>query len=139
MPKKRSRAAWNRPRKRRKPNPPAAGTRTPTISHAADPEVLARLAEGVWRLKRRVDGETSRDWAETIIAGLNHDLESLGVEVIDRTGTPYARGETTEVVHNEAPSDWQGELTVMDVVRPTIRVSGIIVQPGQVVLGPDDD
>ncbi len=57
-------------------------------SRAADPEVLARLAEGVWRLKRRVDGETSRDWAETIIAGLNHDLQSLGVEIIDRTGTP---------------------------------------------------
>ena len=105
---------------------------------ARDNQALARLAEGVWRLKRRVDGQNSedRDWAEPIIAGLNHELKSLGVETIDRTGTTFRDGETTEVVHNEATADWEGQLVVTEVVRPTIRVAGTIVQAGQVVLGP---
>ena len=138
MSKKRSRAPWKRPRRGPTPSPKAETSPASSPSQAADPDTLARLAENVWRLKRRVDGETSRDWAESIIAGLNHDLESLGVEVIDRTGTPFSNGETTEVVHNEAPADWQGKLAVTEVIRPTIRVSGTIVQPGQVVLGADD-
>lgn len=137
MSKKRSGAPWKRPNKRRRPNPKAENSPVPSQSQAADPETLARLAENVWRLKRRIDGEASRDWADTILAGLDYDLRSLGVEVIDRTGTPFSDGETTEVVHNEAPVDWQGKLAVTEVIRPTIRVSGTIVEHGQVVLGPD--
>lgn len=136
MSKKRSRAPWKRPHKWRKPTPKAARQAPLTTSRPADAEVLARLAEGVWRLKRRVHGEGARDWAEPIIAGLSHDLHSLGVEIIDRTGTLYNTGESTEVVHNDAPAEWKGRLAVTDVVRPTIRVGGVIVERGQIVLGP---
>ena len=139
MPK--TKTAWKKGRKWRKPKPKADGRAKIAPSRSAgssDDEFLAGLAEGVWRLKRRVEGEASRDWAESIIAGLNDDLQSLRVEIIDRTGMPYARGETVEVVHSDAPADWQGKLTVTDVVRPTIRVSGMIVRRGQVVLGQDE-
>ena len=132
---------WKKGRKRRKPKPKADSQAKVAPSRSAgssDDEFLAGLAEGVWRLKRRVEGDASRDWAEPIIDGLSHDLQSLGVEIIDRTGTPYTRGDTTEVVHSDAPPDWQGKLTVTEVVRPTIRVSGKVVRHGQVVLGEDN-
>lgn len=151
MARKRSRTPWKRRRKWHNPQPKATrqgklprqaklpGQAAPAASTNLDPETLARLAEGVWRLKRRLEGEASRDWADLIVSGLSHDLQALGVEIVDRTGTRFSAGETTQVVHNEAPSGWDGHLTVTDVVRPTIRVSGVVVQPGQVVVGPEHD
>ena len=55
-----------------------------------------------------------------------------------RKGTAYRDGEKTEVVHKEATPEGEGQLVVTDVVRPTIRVAGTIVQAGQVVLGPKE-
>ena len=112
-------------------------------SHTALIEVpnqkaLARLAENVWRLERRAERSIeSASWAQPVIERLNDDLRDLGVEIIDRTGTPYSDGETMEKVHSDAPADWSGGLLVTEVICPTIRITGQVVEPGKVVVGPD--
>ena len=139
MPKKRS--SWKKRRKWRDPRPKTSRKAKVTPlpeGEARDEQALARLAEGVWRLKRRAASQDAneRDWAETIISGLEHDLQDLGVETIDRTGTKFTLGETIQVAHSDAPPGFAGDLTITTVVRPTIRIAGKVLQAGQVVLGP---
>jgi hypothetical protein len=102
-----------------------------------DLKSLARLAENVWRLEgraRRANDSTS--WADPVIERLNDDLRELGVEIIDRLGTPYRDGETMEKVHSDAPADWSGPLVVTEVISPPIRIGGKIIEHGKVVVGP---
>ena len=102
-----------------------------------DRAALARLAENLWRLGCRARREQSGTWAEPILERLNDDLRDLGIEIIDRTGTPYRDGETMEKLHSDAPANWKGGLVVTEVICPTIRVTGVIVEQGKVVVGPD--
>jgi hypothetical protein len=98
---------------------------------------LARLAEGVWRIERRARREEAADWIKPLLERVNEDLRDLGVEIIDRTGTPYRDGETLEKLHNEASDDWTGVLIVTEVISPTIRIGGVLVGHGKVVVGPE--
>lgn len=149
MAKKRSRAPWQLPpKKRRRGTSVAKAIHGPTGAvPAAVPEALqlgdraslARLAENVWRLGCRARREESGNWAQSMIERLNDDLRDLGIEIIDRTGTPYRDGETIERLHSDAPADWTGGLVVTEVICPTIRVGGLIVEHGKVVVGPDTD
>jgi len=101
-------------------------------------KALARLAENVWRLERRAERSVeSASWAQPVIERLNDDLKELGVEIIDRVGSTYSDGETMEKVHSDAPADWSGGLLVTEVISPTIRIAGQVVEPGKVVVGPD--
>lgn len=100
-------------------------------------KTLARLAEDVWRLAgraRRANDSTS--WADPVIERLHDDLRELGVEIIDRLGTPYRDGETMEKVHSDAPADWSGSLVVIEVISPPIRIGGKLIEHGKVVVGP---
>lgn len=146
MGKKRSRSAWQRSRKKRVPVvkavPSSVGgtsARPPNPSQPSDSQVLARLAENVWRLGIRAQRDDSGSWAKPILERLNEDLRDLGIEIIDRTGTPYRDGETMETLHSDAPADWTGGLVVTEVVCPTIRIGGAIVERGKVVVGPEAD
>jgi len=108
------------------------------LIEGANRKALARLAENVWRLERRAERSIeSASWAQPVIERLNDDLRDLGVEIIDRTGTPYSDGETMEKVHSDTPADWAGGLLVTEVICPTIRITGQVVEPGKVVVGPD--
>jgi len=116
----------------------ALGETHPARIEAPNQKTLARLAENVWRLERRAERSVeSASWAQPVIERLNDDLRELGVEIIDRTGTAYSDGETMEKVHSDAPADWSGGLLVTEVICPTIRITGQVVEPGKVVVGPD--
>ncbi len=102
-----------------------------------DAKCLARLAENIWRLEGRARRATdSTAWADPVIERLNDNLRELGVEIIDRLGTPYRDGETMEKVHSDAPADWSGPLVVTEVISPPIRIGGKLIEHGKVVVGP---
>lgn len=94
-----------------------------------DRVALARLAEGVWRLERRAE----EPWAKNLVEYFGDSLRELDVEIIDRKGTSYLDGETIEVLHSDAP-EGSTDLVIKETIRPTVKVGGRIVQPGQVVL-----
>jgi hypothetical protein len=96
---------------------------------------LGSLAEGVWRIERRARREGAVDWIGSLIERVWDDLAELQVEVIDRTGTPYRDGESLEKLHSDAPDGWTGELVVTEVISPSIRVGGVLVQSGKVIVG----
>lgn len=112
--------------------------RPPSILKDSEVQALARLAESVWRLGARAKRTAeSTTWADPVIERLNDDLRELRVEIIDRLGTPYRDGETMEKVHSDAPPEWTGTLVVTEVIAPTIRIAGLIIEHGKVVVGPD--
>lgn len=111
--------------------PPGPSTTAPIGLKA-----LARLAESIWRLNRRAEREANA-WLSPILERMNDDLNDLNVEIIDRTGTPYRDGETMEKLHSDAPVGWTGLLIVTEVISPTIRVGGVVIEEGKVVVGPD--
>ena len=77
-------------------------------------------------------------WAKNLVEYFGDSLRELDVEIIDRKGTPYRDGETIEVLHSDAP-EGSTDLVITEAIRPTVKVSGRIVQPGQVVLGVSGD
>ena len=100
---------------------------------------LARLAEGVWRIERRAKREESADWVKPLLERVYEDLRDLGVEIIDLTGRPFGDGYSFEVLHNEAPDGWKGDLVVTEVISPAIRLGGGLVEHGKVVVGREQD
>lgn len=117
---------------------PRSQTRKPGRNESIDRKALARLAENVWRLDRRAKRiEDGSDWAQPVIERLTDDLRELGVEIIDRTGTVYSDGETMEKLHSDAPANWSGALVVTEVISPIIRIGGVVIEHGKVVVGAD--
>lgn len=111
--------------------------RPPDMTAGTDKIALARLAEAIWRIERRAKREEGAIWAAPLLERVNDDLRDLGVEIIDRTGTPYRDGEMLEKLHSEAPDGWAGSLVVTEVICPTIRIGGVLVERGKVVVGPE--
>lgn len=109
---------------------------TPHIADEFDSVRLARLAEDIWRLDKRASRETDAEWLAPFLERLADDLHELGVEIIDRTGTPYQDGETLEVLHSDVPVGWPGARIVTEVIAPVIRIEGHVRAKGKVVLGP---
>lgn len=143
MGKKGSRAAWQRASRNKKVRRPVAKSARVSANddskpvQAADPRALARLAENLWRLRLRAKRETSSDWAQPLLERLDDDLRDLEIEIIDRTGTRYVDGETMEKLHSDAPAGWTGGVIVTEVISPTIRIGGVVIAHGKVVVGPD--
>ncbi|KKM90334.1 hypothetical protein LCGC14_1239670, partial [marine sediment metagenome] len=97
---------------------------------------LADQARDLWRLQRRAEAADGGTGDTRLLFRLNEidkRLKAQGVEIIDRTGTPYGLGETTEVIINDAPAGTE-KFIVSDVIQPTVKVDGKIVVPGQVVI-----
>lgn len=105
------------------------------VAAAANDASLVRLAEDVWRLAKRANREADAGWAMPLIERLDDDLHDLGVEIIDRRGTPYRDGENVEVLHSDVPPDWTGERVVTEVITPTVRIGGRVKGRGKVVIG----
>ena len=129
--------AERRKRKENQDSPVHVHVTTP--SEATDRRALARLAENIWRLERRAGQANESSWAQPVIERLRDDLRDLQVEIIDRTNTPYRDGENVEKLHSDAPDGWTGGLIVIEVINPTIRIGGVVVEHGKVVVGPDEN
>ena len=76
------------------------------------------------------------EWLAPGLQRLMDQLEDLGLSFLDRTGQPYANGETLEVVARDGPEDWQGQLVITEVISPAVLIDQKLYDGGRVVIGP---
>jgi hypothetical protein len=94
-------------------------------------QLIADLATGVWRLRRR---------ASEAPPGMRRDLDALadrlteaGVEIHDHTGERYDPAKALRVLAFEPAAGAAAE-TVSETVKPTIYYQGQWLQMGEVVV-----
>jgi hypothetical protein len=100
--------------------------------------IIARLATEFWRLNRRVStsGDPGEVRVQDSLARIWDIFAEHEVQAVDHDGQPYDPGLRVEVLHQRIGD---GPLVILETVRPTITLSGRILQHGQVVVGPLDD
>jgi hypothetical protein len=99
-----------------------------------------RVAEEVWRLRRRLDRAFEQVGTD-VLQGVNDSTSRLStilsdyrVEVLDHAGESYDEGRRLTVLHVDGqPSDGQ-RLWIAETVSPTILFDGKILKEGQVML-----
>jgi hypothetical protein len=102
--------------------------------------LIADLATGVWRLKKRfVEPGTDRPREE--LRRSYRDVEALwdalaqaGVQVIDPTGKPYDPAESLTVLAFQPTPGLLAE-KVLETVRPTVYMRSHWVQMAEVIVG----
>jgi hypothetical protein len=102
--------------------------------------LVAELATGVWRLRKRfLEPGTDRPREE--LRRAYRDVEALwdtltqaGVEVIDPLGKPYDPGESLTVLAFQ-PTPGLAAERVIETVRPTVYLRARWVQMGEVIVG----
>ena len=117
-----------------------ADVRDVEVTQEAQQPVIVDLAVEIWRLRRRINrlGNEADDRErlaplEDTTQRLEDLLAQHEIETRDHDGEIWQQGSAVEVLHareGEAP------LVVVETVRPTIRISGKVVQQGQVITGP---
>lgn len=104
-----------------------------------DPKTLADALTGIWRFRERTfDPETDRPREITPEASRFFQagwrtLERARVTVRGHTGEAWVEGRQLDVVHSERSADVTRP-TIIDTVKPTIRVDGVTIQNGQVIV-----
>jgi hypothetical protein len=105
----------------------------PTLS--GPQQLLADLATGVWRLRRRVLAQ-----GNSVPPALRRDLDALadclaeaGVEIHDHTGEAYDATKALRVLTFE-PAEGAAAETISETVKPTIYYQGQWLQMGEVVV-----
>jgi hypothetical protein len=93
-----------------------------------DPKLLADVATGLWRAATKPDS-APRHARRTLDL-----LSGAGVELVDHTGADFAAGVALDVVAFEEDPALRKE-TVIEVVRPSVYVNGVLVQRGEVIVG----
>jgi len=101
--------------------------------------LLADLATGVWRLRRRVRGGPGgadpgelRRLQRELDAAVDR-LTEAGVEVIDHTGELYDPGKSLRVLAFQ-PTDGVERDVVGETLRPTVSYQGQWLQMGEVIV-----
>lgn len=112
----------------------------PLVSPETQQPVIVELAVEIWRLRRRLTRLCTEPDDRERLAPLEDTAQRLEdllaqheIETRDHDGEIWQQGSAVEVLHareGEAP------LVVVETVRPTIRISGKLVQKGQVITGP---
>ena len=107
---------------------------------AVDPGLLADVATGLWRARGKLVDPAS---GEPLPAGrgahrhVQRTLEVLaraGVEVVDHQGADFVAGVVLDVVAFQPVPGLTREV-VIEVVRPSVYVGGVLVQRGEVIVG----
>jgi len=95
-----------------------------------DPKLLADVATGLWRASRKLEEPGA-------LRHLQRTLERLadaGVDLVDHLGAEFSAGVALDVVAFQEDPALTRE-TVVDVVRPSVYVNGVLVQRGEVIVG----
>jgi hypothetical protein len=100
--------------------------------------LLADLATGLWRLRRRMALLEREESGE--LARFRRDLEALadrlsaaGVEILDHTGEPYEPGKSLRVLTFQPTPGLERE-TIGETVKPTVYYQGQWLQMGEVIV-----
>lgn len=101
--------------------------------------LVARLANETWRMRHRlerIDG-AARDAALRPLLDSVSRIEDVfaeyEVQTIEHNGQVYDPGLLVEVLHAR---EGEGEVIIVETIRPTVLMKGRVLQQGQVVIGP---
>lgn len=109
-----------------------------------DDRVVARLATGLWRARRRMCRPGSGEPLPEMRQPHRHvqsawdELEEAGVLVQDHDGDAFASGLALQVVAFQ-PEPGLTEERVIETVRPSIYRKGRVIQMGEVIVGTPDE
>jgi hypothetical protein len=115
------------------------GATWPSVPRSALNPVL-RLAEEVWRLRRRVERASVSTSAESLRGmtdsadRLQAILGDIGVVAQDHTGTVYVDGTRLTVLQVEGEPVEGQPLWILETVKPTVELDGQVISEGQVIL-----
>jgi hypothetical protein len=96
-------------------------------------QLLADLATGVWRLRKRARESDPPPGMCRDLDALAERLAEAGVEVHDHTGEPYDPTKALRVLAFEATPGATAQ-TISETVKPTIYHNGQWLQLGEVVV-----
>jgi hypothetical protein len=105
-----------------------------------DGEILAALAIEAWRLKgqlarlRELLPDAEQRAVESAVGKMEELLRQASVELEDPKGRLFREGELLEALRFE-PSPGLSQPTVLQTIRPLVRVGGQPACRGQVVVG----
>lgn len=109
-----------------------------------DVKVLAAVATGLWRMRRRMVAPGSDEPLAEMRAAYRHlestwaALEQAGVEIQDPLGTPFDSGLSLRVVAFE-PAPGIAREQVIETIRPSVYLDGQHVQVGEVIVGTPEE
>jgi hypothetical protein len=105
--------------------------------------LIAELATGVWRLRRRLQatGVDRPDQPRDELRRAGRDVEAMwdaltqaGVQVLDPTGSPYDPGQSLTVLAFQ-PTPGLSQERVIETVKPTVYLRARWAQMGEVIVG----
>lgn len=101
--------------------------------------LVARLANETWRMRRRLaridgtaDGAALRPVLDSI-SRLEDVFDEYQVQIVEHDGQAYDPGLQVEVLHVR---EGDGEVVIIETIRPTVLMKGRVLQHAQVVIGP---
>lgn len=103
-------------------------------------DFLVRMAEDVWRLRRRIDrtaqtvSEDALKAVRDAVARLEDTLASNNIRFEDHLGQPYFEGLRLDIAHVEGDATADDPLWVVETVKPTIFLCDRVLSTGQVIL-----
>ncbi len=113
-----------------------AGTASVAEATALNESALASAATNLWRARKRVARENSRDARQVgrYLLASQEALDSAGVVVQDHDGDDYDPGLSLEVLVFQEEPEHKSE-KVLETVRPSIYLGDRRIQMGQVIVG----
>jgi hypothetical protein len=112
------------------------------MAGGAGPEVakgLADIATNAWRARNKMietaTGEVREEMKRVYrhIEAILQNIQDMGVEIKDHTGSPFDYGLPLKVVATQ-PTERLGRETIVETIKPTVYWNDQIIQMGEVVI-----
>jgi hypothetical protein len=103
-------------------------------------ELLRNIATGLWRIRRRMLEPGSDEPVAAMRGAFRHlqatwdVLSEAGIEIQDHTGWAYDPGLSLNVLAHQ-PTGGIGREEVVETVKPSVYLRGVMIQMGDVVVG----
>lgn len=126
--------------RRPEPTQEPSAAQMPIAVTYLNPDFLIRMAEDVWRLRRRTDrtartiGEDALKAVRDAVARLEDTLASNDIRLEDYSGQPYFEGLRLDIAFVEGDVMADDPLWVVETVKPTVLLGNRVLSTGQVIL-----
>lgn len=95
-----------------------------------DARSLADLATSLWRLRKKIAEHPHKRHLRPVFGA----MDVFGLETRDYDGTPFDSGLRLRVLSMQHTADLDRD-QIIETVRPAVYLRGILVQPGEVIVG----
>lgn len=109
------------------------------VSLRDDLRFLSTLCTRLWHFERQLERVAQNEPSESHdrlvrrFESVTEALRESDIEILDHDGQPYDSGLTLTVLQYEPREDLKRE-TIIETVKPSLRVRGILI-PGEVIVG----